>query len=186
MRNTFNIFTLSSMTRFLLTLALSCCALPQVAAAFPQIDASEEADTETNSTSGLKAAADGLFEIGVGASLNSMKGAAETELVLRHFNYLTPENCLKPAAVMPTLEAINFNKPDAYFKYAQQHGLKVVGHCLVWAKDDRTPPWFYVAKNDDGTKRKATRKELLKRMQLYITTVVERYGRSSRSMGRRQ
>ena len=163
------------MKRFLLILAMFCIALPPVGAEPPQIDANGAPNSKTKSILGLKAAADGLFEIGVGTSLDAMKGAAETELVVREFGYLTPENCLKPAAVMPTLEAMNFDKPDAYFDYAKRHGLKVVGHCLVWAKDDRTPPWFFVEKNDDGTQRKATREELLKRMKLYIEFVVERY-----------
>ena len=54
--------------------------------------------------------------------------------------------------------------------FAARHQLQVVGHCLVWAKDDRTPPWFY----RDGTNRPAANC-CLQRMKTHIDTVAGRY-----------
>jgi endo-1,4-beta-xylanase len=48
--------------------------------------------------------------------------------------------------------------------------LEVVGHCLVWAKDDRTPPWFF----RDGANT-AGRELLLARMKAHIDAVAGRY-----------
>ena len=60
--------------------------------------------------------------------------------------------------------------PDAFVNFALSNQLKVVGHTLVWAKDDRTPPWF----TKDGEKP-ASRELLLSRMKEHIETVVGRY-----------
>ena len=54
--------------------------------------------------------------------------------------------------------------------FAHEHKLRIVGHCLVWAKDDRTPPWFF----RDGDKP-VPKEVLLQRMKTYIDTVVGRY-----------
>ena len=59
---------------------------------------------------------------------------------------------------------------DAFVDFSAKHQLKVVGHCLVWAKDDRTPAWFF----RDGDKP-ASRELLLQRMRQHIETEVGRY-----------
>ncbi|MGI9110448.1 MAG: endo-1,4-beta-xylanase, partial [Opitutales bacterium] len=66
--------------------------------------------------------------------------------------------------------AWNFDQADKFVAFANSKDLKVVGHCLVWAKDDRTPAWFY----QDGA-TPATKEVLLARMKAYIDTVVGRY-----------
>ena len=50
---------------------------------------------------------------------------------------------MKPAAVQPTEGGFNFATADASVDFATRQKLELVGHCLVWAKDDRTPAWFY-------------------------------------------
>ena len=63
-----------------------------------------------------------------------------------------------------------FNQPDAFVDFAASNHLQVVGHCLVWAKDDRTPAWFY----RDGSNA-ATAELLVARMKAHVETVVRRY-----------
>jgi endo-1,4-beta-xylanase len=115
-------------------------------------------------------AAAGLFEVGVGISDRIADRANDWLLLTNQFGTVTPENCMKPMAVQPVEGQFNFAKADAFVEFAAQHQLKVVGHCLVWAKDDRTPPWFYL----DGEKP-ASRELLLERMRHHIETVVGHY-----------
>lgn len=118
----------------------------------------------------LKDAARGLFDIGVGINDRIADRPADHALLLTQFGIVTPENCMKPAAVQAAEGQWNFAQPDAFVDFANKSGLKVVGHNLVWAKDDRTPPWFF----KDGEKT-ASREVLLERMRRHIETVVGRY-----------
>lgn len=118
----------------------------------------------------LKSAAKGLFEIGVGINDRIPERSDDHPLLLQQFGMVTPENCMKPAAVQPSEGKWSFAAPDRFVEFATKNGLKVVGHCLVWAKDDRTPAWFYL----DGDKP-ASREILLERMRRHIETEVTRY-----------
>ncbi len=118
----------------------------------------------------LKEASKGKFAIGAGISDAIDQHPADWELLNKHFEYITPENCMKPASVQPTEGAFRFEQPDRFMNYANENHLKVVGHCLVWAKDDRTPEWFYL---DEG--KTASREKLLERMRTHIREEVGRY-----------
>lgn len=91
-------------------------------------------------------------------------------MLLTQFNSVTPENCLKPDPVQVAEGRFNFSLADAFVDFAVSNRLQVVGHTLVWAKDDRTPGWFY----RDGTNL-ASAELLLARMKTHIETVVGRY-----------
>lgn len=118
----------------------------------------------------LRDAAIGRFEIGVGISDRIAALTNDWPLLTTQFGTVTPENCMKPMAIQPVEGQFNFSQADAFVEFATQHGLRIVGHCLVWAKDDRTPPWFY----RDGD-QPANRELLLQRMRNHIQTVVNRY-----------
>ena len=118
----------------------------------------------------LRDAATAYFAIGVGISDRISERPADWPLLTSQFRAVTPENCLKPDPVQVAEGQFNFRRADAFVDFSVSNGLQVVGHCLVWAKDDRTPPWFY----RDGTNI-ATRKLLLERMKTHIATVVGRY-----------
>ena len=118
----------------------------------------------------LKQAAEGLFAIGVGVNDRIPERVADHRLLLAHFNGVTPENCMKPAQVQAAEGKWNFATADRFVDFAAGHDLTVVGHCLVWAKDDRTPPWFF----RDGD-QPASRELLLERMRRHIETVATRY-----------
>ena len=91
-------------------------------------------------------------------------------MLFSQFNCVTPENCLKPDAVQRVEGQFRFTQSDAFVDFAGSNHLQVVGHCLVWAKDDRTPAWFY----RDGS-NPATAKLLVARMKTHIETVMGRY-----------
>jgi endo-1,4-beta-xylanase len=118
----------------------------------------------------LKQSAAGVFEVGVGISDRIAEQKDCWDLLNRNFTIITPENCMKPDAIQSEAGQFRFETPDQFVDFAQQQGLKVVGHCLVWAKDDRTPAWFF----KDGDKP-ASRELLLDRMRTHVTTEVARY-----------
>jgi endo-1,4-beta-xylanase len=110
------------------------------------------------------------FPIGVGISDQIPRRPANWPLLKSQFTIVTPENCMKPAAVQRLPDRWEFDTADRFVEFARAKNLKVVGHCLVWAKDDRTPPWFY----RDGEKP-ASREVLLARMKTHIEAVAGRY-----------
>jgi endo-1,4-beta-xylanase len=124
---------------------------------------------ELNPARSLRAAVAG-FTIGAGLSDLIPERPQDWPLLLSQFNSVTPENCLKPDAVQPAPGQFRFNQSDAFVDFAFSNHLQIVGHCLVWAKDDRTPVWFY----RDVT-NKAGAELLEARMKTHIQTVMARY-----------
>ncbi len=118
----------------------------------------------------LQQAASPFFDVGVGIGFTVIQQPENQALLQKHFAYVTPENCMKFAGTQPNEGGFRFDRADKFVDFATAHDLKVVGHCLVWAKDDRTPEWFY--QDGDG---EASADLLLKRMKLHIETVTSRY-----------
>ena len=88
-------------------------------------------------------AARGRFPVGVGVSDRIAERPEDWPLLTSQFNMVTPENCLKPVQVQAEEGRFDFTRADEFVNFASSKGLPVVGHCLVWAKDDRTPAWFF-------------------------------------------
>lgn len=120
----------------------------------------------------LQAKFGGRFVVGValGGRLPDDYSPIERELILKQFGSITPENCMKMTAIQPREGEFHFEQADALVAFAQKHQLQVVGHTLVWAKDERTPAWFF----RDGD-HPASRALVLDRMRTHIRTVVARY-----------
>ncbi len=130
----------------------------------------QRAPTGSNRVTTLREAAHGLFLMGVGVNDRIPSRPQDWPLLLSQFNSVTPENCLKPDPVQRVEGQFRFDLADAFVEFATANRQQVVGHCLVWAKDDRTPGWFY----RDGTNT-ARAEVLLARMKTHIDTVVGRY-----------
>jgi endo-1,4-beta-xylanase len=134
------------------------------------VAAPPEFGAEVGSARSLRNAAAGVFTIGVGLSDRIPERPEDWPLLLSQFNCVTPENCLKPDAVQRVEGQFKFDQSDPFVNFAVSNHLQVVGHCLVWAKDDRTPAWFYrVGSNAAPTEL------LLARMKTHIETIVGRY-----------
>jgi endo-1,4-beta-xylanase len=160
-------------------------------------------NTDTASVKALKEVYAGKFLIGTAGDL---KGYSDAELanIKKHYDILTPENCMKPQPTHPSEDTYNFTTPDSMVEWCQQNGVKVWGHTLGWHA--QTAPWFFQAVNtktdeaaqpprrpgagwDPNAPRPsmaemwrrsikgelATREVALERLEKHIKTVVGRY-----------
>ncbi|MDB5353076.1 MAG: xylI 1 [Planctomycetota bacterium] len=129
-------------------------------------------DDPPDPSASLKAKFAPRFIVGValGGRVPEDYSPAEKDLILRQFGGVTPENCMKMTEIQPREGEFHFEQADALVAFARAHGLQVVGHTLVWAKDERTPAWVF----RDGDKP-ASRELVLERMRTHIRTVVSRY-----------
>ena len=120
----------------------------------------------------LRAKFGSRFVVGValGGRVPEDYSAAERKLILDQFGGVTPENCMKMTELQPREGEFRFEQADALVRFAQEHGLQVAGHTLIWAKDERTPAWVFL----DG-EEPASRELVLKRMRTHILTVASRY-----------
>jgi GH35 family endo-1,4-beta-xylanase len=118
----------------------------------------------------LKEAVGARFKLGVGVGHAVLGNPEDAALIRQHFQILTPENCMKPQAIHPSEDQWNFEASDRFVEFARSNRLEVVGHCLVWAKDDRTDEWM---KREHG--QPMSRETLLRRLETHIRTVVGRY-----------
>lgn len=88
---------------------------------------------------------------------------ADREILLKHFNAITPENLMKPEAVAPYEWVYNWEPVDNMLRFAEENGLAVIGHTLIWHQ--QTPDWLTAGAAD----------EVQAKMERYITEVVSRY-----------
>jgi endo-1,4-beta-xylanase len=129
-------------------------------------------DDQSAAPTSLQAKFGPQFVVGValGGRVPDDYTAAERKLILEQFGSVTPENCMKMTAIQPREGEFHFEQADALVAFARQHRLQVVGHTLVWAKDERTPAWVFL----DGDKP-ASRELVLRRMRTHVRAVVSRY-----------
>ncbi len=109
----------------------------------------------------------------VGGAVNdavvSGRDAAARDLVVRHFTTVTPENSLKWKALERAPGQYDFRAADAFVAFAEAHGLKAIGHTLLW--HESTPAW--VERGPDGAD--PTAEALLGRLRTHVAAVVGRY-----------
>lgn len=120
---------------------------------------------------GIKETVD--FPVGVAIDSRETSGAP-SELVLRHFDQVTPENFMKPEAWYDANgDFVTANaEADAVMDFAQADDLRVYGHVLVW--HGQTPAWFF--QDDAGQPLAAdeTGKAVLReRMRAHVFAVAE-------------
>jgi len=90
---------------------------------------------------------------------------AYAEVLGREFNILTPENVMKFELIHPMPDTYRFNAGDSLVAFAEEHGMQVRGHTLVWHQ--QLPGWVKT--------KEWTRDELVEVLRDHITTVVGHY-----------
>ena len=117
-----------------------------------------------DSTRTLKAVA--TYPIGAALNISKMKTSdAYTTLVKNEFSTITAENAMKPEAISPGRDRYNWTDADFFVDFAQENGLRIHGHCLVWHR--AVPAWI--------TNFNGTEEDWMLILQNYITAVVGRY-----------
>lgn len=119
----------------------------------------------------LKERFDGKFYIGAAINEAQITGvdAKGQATVLKHFNSIVAENCMKNEEIHPEQNRYNFAVPDKFVELGEKNGMFIIGHCLVW--HSQVAPWFFVDK--DGNQVSAD--TLRQRIKDHIYTVVGRY-----------
>ena len=130
----------------------------------------------------LKEAYSDSFMIGCAVNPLHTSGrlAQANKLLFKHFNAISPENCLKAEVVQPRPGVWDFRQADEFVQFGEDHDMWMLGHTLVW--HNQTPAFYW--ENKDGSPK--TREELIETMREHIETVAGRYaGRiDACSMGR--
>ena len=88
-----------------------------------------------------------------------------SEVLAQEFNMLTVMNMMKFSFIHPEQNEYDFARADAIVDFAEQNGMKVRGHCLVW--HNALPSWL--------TEGNWSRDELIAILQDHIKTVVGHY-----------
>ena len=91
--------------------------------------------------------------------------AAYSATLAREFNMVEPEDAMKWWIVRRNAGTFDFREGDEVVHFAQAHGMKVRGHCLVWDHDN--PEWL--------VKGQFTPAQLSALLQQHITTVMKHY-----------
>jgi endo-1,4-beta-xylanase len=93
------------------------------------------------------------------------------QILLRECNILVPENELKWTSVRPNPKDFDFHGADVLVAWAEQNGMKVRGHNLLWLRPDRNSDWLN--KYDFGPRPGTEAERLLRE---HVTTVCGHYG----------
>jgi endo-1,4-beta-xylanase len=128
-------------------------------------------NTEESCEVTLKGALANKFLMGVAINDNQASGrdSAGAQLIIKHFNSVAPENCMKSEVIHPEEERYDFTQSDRFVAFGEKYNMKIIGHTLIW--HSQLAPWFCVDENG-----KNVSKEVLKeRMKEHITTIVSRY-----------
>ena len=125
----------------------------------------------------------GSFDFGAAVPQYAFSNPALRELMISQFSILTPENELKPDSVLDvpgskklvqdtgdeTAVAVRFGGAEPLLKFAQENGIKVHGHVLVW--HSQTPEAFF-HEGYDTARPLVSREVMLGRMENYIREVL--------------
>jgi endo-1,4-beta-xylanase len=137
----------------------------------PIIDESLRAIAYADNLPSLKDVYADYFYMGTAVDVGHLReGSTSQRIINKHYDYLTTGNELKPEYINTSEGVFEFETPDEFIAYGDLHpDVKLRGHTLVW--HSQVPTWWFEGDNNG----KATSKQLMARMEEYITTVVGRY-----------
>ncbi len=93
-------------------------------------------------------------QIGVAVNAAGLLDPTYAETAATQFNQLTPENEMKWDATEPQPGVFDFSRADAIVAFAQEKGMKVRGHALVW--HSQLPPWMEALTGADAVRAAMT------------------------------
>ena len=97
--------------------------------------------TSTAVAPSLRQAADrASVLVGTAVRPSQLSEAAYASTLAREFNMVEPEDAMKWWVVRRNPGEFDFGPGDRVVHFAEAHGMKVRGHCLVWGRDN--PDWL--------------------------------------------
>lgn len=129
----------------------------------------------------LKAAYANYFKIGTCLSSMEASKSQAKQLVQTHFNSVTPENELKPDAMLDQSASQsrgnNVNPQvrlgqgaKTILQYCSDNNIPLRGHCFVW--HSQTPSWFF-KENFSNNGADVSKEVMNQRMENYIKNTIE-------------
>jgi len=97
---------------------------------------------------GLKDAYKNYFKIGVAVTPRNVTDSLQAAIILKEFNSITAENCMKPGEIHPRPGVWNFQQADAIANFCRANGIKMRGHCLVW--HSQFADWMFNKYDENG------------------------------------
>ena len=97
---------------------------------------------------GLKDAYRNYFKIGVAVTERNVADSVQSALILKEFNSVTAENCMKPGEIHPAPGVWNFEKADAIANFCRANGIRMRGHNLVW--HSQFANWMFEKHDENG------------------------------------
>ena len=121
------------------------------------------------------------FKMGAPLSYDQIRNQKYLKLVKAHFNSITTTNEMKAYSLLDQwatlarsdgMPAMNYTRADQMVKWAQENGIGVRGHVLVW--DAYMTDWFF-REDYDSKKPYADQETIKARTESYITEVVTHF-----------
>jgi endo-1,4-beta-xylanase len=152
---------------FVASMLLQQCLFAQKSSPLPVSKVIKE--TDGNKT--LKDVYKDAFLMGVAVSPVITSGADKTsrDIVVKHFNSITPENVMKAALINPQPGVYNWGPADDYVAFGEKNKIFIIGHTLVW--HNQIPSWFFT--NAEG--KPNTKEQQIERLRSHIQAVAGRY-----------
>lgn len=128
-------------------------------------------EKEKHSVQPIKQAYADAFKIGcaLNEAITSGEDKVSQEIVLKQFNSITPENCMKTGPINPEPGIYNFGPADEFVSFGEKNDLFIIGHTLIW--HNQTPDWFF--KDNNGNPN--TPEAQAERLRSHIETIAGRY-----------
>ena len=136
---------------------------------------SESSSSSSATTVSLHTLAD--FPIGVAVSVadweisgifdDDAEGVAQRAVIEQHFSQLTAGNIMKMSYLHPNRGTFTFDQADRLLNYAEDNGITLHGHTLVWHPDYQVPAWMMTFDGD--------RAEWFEILKEHVTGVASHY-----------
>ena len=97
---------------------------------------------------GLKDAYKNYFLMGVAVTPRNVTDSLQSSIILKEFNSITAENCMKPGELHPAPGVWNLEQADIIANFCREHGIKMRGHCLVW--HSQFANWMFNKYDENG------------------------------------
>jgi endo-1,4-beta-xylanase len=110
-----------------------------------------------------------LIGAAVNPSITSGRDKASQDIVLKHFNAISPENVLKASSINPQPGIYNWGPADDYVAFGERNKMFIVGHTLVW--HNQVPSWFFT----NAAGKPNAKEEQIERLRSHIEAVAGRY-----------